>query len=370
MSRRKTEPYLSRYLHMIGNKNGLPIGGNFELTARCNFNCPMCYVHLNQKEMEAVGRELTAKEWIAIAREAKDQGMMFALLTGGEPFVRSDFFEIYHAMKEMGIIISINSNGSMIKGKILEELKADPPLRMNISLYGGCRETYRNMCGQDMFETVVHNIREIKEAEIDVRLNLSITPYNCQDLEKINKISRELGVFVKASAYMYPPIRIKEDPHSTENRLAAEEAAKYQLQWDKLRLTEEEYMQRMKGISRYEAVDEKECSMDIDEGVSCRAGHTSFWITWDGKMLPCGMMPYPAAYPLKDGFAKSWSQTKEETAKIRIPGKCTSCSKRKVCTVCASVCMAETGEYHRVPEYACRQTDEMIRRASEICRKF
>ena len=168
MQKRQSEPYLSTYLHRKGRKLGLPVGGNFELTARCNFNCPMCYVHLQQEDIDARGRELTAQQWIALAKEARDQGMVFALLTGGEPFVRKDFFEIYTAMKAMGLLIIINSNGSMISGEIRKKLIEDPPFRMNISLYGGCNETYRNMCGISAFDNVVGNIRALKEAGIDV----------------------------------------------------------------------------------------------------------------------------------------------------------------------------------------------------------
>ena len=177
--RGQTEPYLSTYFHTKGIQLGLPISGNFELTARCNFNCPMCYVHMDEKQLAQNGkRELTAEEWIAIAEEAKNKGMIFALLTGGEPFVRKDFFEIFGAMKKMGIMVSINSNGSMLEGQVLEKLLADPPFRMNISLYGGCNDTYQKMCGLPMFDKVVNNIRVLKEHGIDVSINLSITKYN------------------------------------------------------------------------------------------------------------------------------------------------------------------------------------------------
>ena len=194
MATNRTEPYLATYLHNKGGRMGLPIGGNFELTARCNFDCPMCYVHLSQADVNARGRELTAAQWIELARQARDRGMIFALLTGGEPFVRKDFFEIYHAMRRMGILVSINTNGSMLDGEIRRQLLEDPPHRLNISLYGGCRETYRSMCGQDAFGKVVENIRELKKAGVDVRINLSITPYNRQDLDKIYDIARELNV--------------------------------------------------------------------------------------------------------------------------------------------------------------------------------
>ena len=46
-------------------------------------------------------------------------------------------------------------------------------------------------------------------------------------------------------------------------------------------------------------IEESDCSADLDEGVGCRAGSTAFWLTWDGRMLPCGMMPCPTAYPLE-----------------------------------------------------------------------
>ena len=61
-----TEPRLSSYLHARACRSGTPLAGNFELTARCNFNCKMCYVHLTAEEQQRRGRELTADEWLAI----------------------------------------------------------------------------------------------------------------------------------------------------------------------------------------------------------------------------------------------------------------------------------------------------------------
>lgn len=353
----RTEPYLASWLHSQGGKQGLPIGGNFELTARCNFNCPMCYVHLQQQDVDAIGRELTAQQWIELARQARDRGMMFALLTGGEPFVRKDFFEIYEAMQSMGIMISINSNGSLLRGETLQRLLETPPMRLNISLYGGCRETYQRMCGQDVFETVTENIQTLKKAGVDVRLNLSLTPDNIQDMEQIYAISQRLNVHVKASSYMYPPVRSK---NSATARLTAEDAARYDVAWDLLRFTPEEFAQRAHALRALSAVDVRDCTAVLDEGVSCRAGYSSFWITWDGQMLPCAMMPYPAALPLQTGFDAAWAQIKREVREIRTPKECAACPKREVCAACAAVCITESGRFDGVPEYMCRMTDETL----------
>ena len=106
-----TEPRLSSYLHARACRSGTPLAGNFELTARCNFNCKMCYVHLTAEEQQRRGRELTADEWLAIAQEARSRGMLFLLLTGGEPLIRKDFRYLLTELKKMGLLVSVNSNG-------------------------------------------------------------------------------------------------------------------------------------------------------------------------------------------------------------------------------------------------------------------
>ena len=367
MNKNNTEPYISTYLHNKGRKLGIPIAGNFELTARCNFNCPMCYVHMTQEQLKASGREeLTAQQWLEIARAAKDRGMVFALLTGGEPLVRKDFFEIYDGMREMGIMISINSNGSMLKGDVLEHFLEAPPVRFNISLYGGSNETYRKMCGLSAYDQVKENIRRLRQAGVDVSLNLSITPYNKDDLEQIYWDAMELDVNVRASSYMFPSVRVNGEEYGCGNRLSCQESAKYSVVWDALRLTEEDFAARAEALMRLKNVKEDGCPLEEGEGVRCRAGSTAFWMTWDGKMLPCGMMTTPVAYPLEVGFDKAWDQIRAETAKIRTPAKCVNCEYKELCTACAAAYFAETGRFDGVPRYVCDRTAAIVEQTRKV----
>ena len=162
MEQMSTEPRLSAYLHARACAKGIPLAGNFELTARCNFNCRMCYVHLTPEEQRRRGAELTADEWLAIAEQARSQGMLFLLLTGGEPLIRADFRYLLTELKKMGLMVSINSNASLIDDDWLDFFRHEPPSRMNITLYGGCNETYERLCGRPMYDRVVHNIRALK----------------------------------------------------------------------------------------------------------------------------------------------------------------------------------------------------------------
>ncbi len=97
---------------------GIPVSGIFELTPRCNLSCKMCYVRLTPEQMEPLGRERTAQEWLSIGKDAKDAGMAFLLITGGEPTLRKDFAEIYEGLAQMGLSISVNTNGTLITDEI------------------------------------------------------------------------------------------------------------------------------------------------------------------------------------------------------------------------------------------------------------
>ena len=361
MLKNRAEPYISTWLHQKGYALGIPVSGVFELTARCNFNCPMCYVHHNSMIPGIREKELSADQWLELARDARDAGMVFALLTGGEPFLRDDFFRIYRGMKKLGLMISLNSNGYLLGGNNLEQLLEDPPFRINISIYGGCGETYQKMCGVNAYQRVKENIALLKSAGVDVSLNLCITPYNKDDLAQIYKDAVALNVNVRSTGYMYPPVRVNDEQYGCAVRLSPEDAAKYETEWDRLRMGESLLADRAREIS--EELNDgcpKNPSAEAT-GVSCRAGSTSFWITWDGKMLPCGMLTAPAANPLQLGFNEAWQKIRQETAEIRMPATCARCEKRNVCGVCAAVCMTETGRFDGVPSYMCRKTDERIR---------
>ena len=202
-----TEPRLSAYLHARACREGTPLAGNFELTARCNFDCKMCYVHLTAEEQRRRGRELTADEWLAIAEEARSRGMLFLLLTGGEPLIRADFRYLLTELKKMGLLVSVNSNGSLIDRDWLEFFRHEPPFRFNITLYGGSDAAYERLCGRAMFGRVTENIRALRELGIGVKLNASMTPYNIGDMEQIYHIAEELGTPMQLATYMFPPAR-------------------------------------------------------------------------------------------------------------------------------------------------------------------
>ena len=221
------------------------------------------------------------------------------------------------------------------------------------------------MCGLPVYGQVKENIRALRQAGVDVSLNLSITPYNRQDLAQIYQDAVELDVNVKASSYMYPPIRVNDSQYGCGNRLSAEEAAEASVQWDLLRFTDEEFAARAENMTTLSFKDNDGCPVEDEEGIRCRAGVTTFWMTWDGVMVPCGMMNTPVAYPMEVGFDAAWNQIRNHAAQIRTPGKCIGCDYRELCGACASVRLTETGRFDGVPEYMCRRAEAIVRKTQQ-----
>jgi len=357
-----TEPILSRYFHAKACRMGIPLSGTFELTPRCNFSCRMCYVHLDKDEASKRGRELTADEWLSIARTAVKKGMLFLLLTGGEPLVREDFPYLYTELQKMGLMISINTNGSLVDRHI-ELFKKYPPTRMNISLYGDSDDTYEKLCRKRQFTKVTDNIKLLRENGIAVKLNVSFGPYNAEAMEGIRRIAEELEIPIKPTTYLYPPVRVDETETGTNKaRFEAREAAFYEFKCDKERFERDMFVKRTAAICKGIRT---ECDEDCDgipsEGIACRAGKSSFWMTWDGRMLPCGMMLEPVSYPLQIGFDSAWEEIRKEAAEVRMPAECKNCSVKHACHVCAAAAYAETGRFDGKPQYVCDMVHELVR---------
>ena len=358
------EPPVTEYLYRKASRLNIPLSGTFELTPVCNMKCKMCYVRMSQEQQEAVRPLRTADEWLALGQEAKKQGMLYLLLTGGEPFIRPDFRKILSGLHKMGIIVSINSNGTLIDEAVIEWLKETPPVRINITLYGASDETYCRLCGNPHgFTQVTRAIQLLREAGISVKIKCSVTPYNEKDLEAIFAFCREEHLIVQATSYMFPPLRRDTSQIGQNDRFTPEKAAYYSAKIECLLNGEERFLAQIKekNLTGLCSDSGDDCLGTEGEGIKCRAGKCSFWVTWQGKLLPCGMLPEADAPDVfQSGFESAWKKASADVCSIRLPAKCSKCILRVQCKACAAMVYTETGNFHTVPQYRCKMAHEYI----------
>ncbi len=361
---------LTAYLNARARRDKLPISGTFELSPVCNLACKMCYVRKTPAEVAAHSRSiLTLEQWKRIGDEALDSGLLFLLLTGGEPFLWPDFRELYEYLHRKGALISVNSNGTLISQDTVNWLTDHPPARINITLYGASDEAYQRLCGvKNVYHRVTANIDRLLGAGIQVKLNASMTPVNVQDREGIVRFAQERNILLDMGSYMFPPIRRDADSTGRGERFTPEEAAHCSIEFKRLTMEPEQYRryleQAVQGIVPAPGLDES-CIDPVDGTVKCAAGRGSFWITWDGYMLPCGMVPEPKADIVQLGFDQAWRQTIRQTEQIRLSGVCQACPDRRVCHSCMAMAIAETGTHAGIPTYLCRMAEAIRSEAAK-----
>lgn len=368
-SRIKARP-LTEYLYAKATRLRIPLSGTFELTPLCNFACKMCYVRMTREEVRCSSRSMmTLEDWRAVAREAKKAGMLELLLTGGEPLLWPDFWTLYEELVDMGFLVSINTNGSLIDEAAIRRFCQKPPQKINITLYGACDETYRRLCGIDgVFSKVDGAVRGLLEAGIPVRLNCSLTPENAQDLDWIVDYAAERNTVLAVSTYMYPPVRRDPGKIGVNERFTPEDSARYLMRYLRRNRGEQLYRTYLRSILAGCPVPpglESDCIDPVDGHVRCRAGKASFWVTWDGWMQACGMMLQPRIDLKKYEFTEAWTRLMEQTAAIALSGLCDKCANRDVCHPCAAIAWAETGSFSGIPTYRCQAARRMYEIACE-----
>ena len=327
---------LGQYLEDQAYKDKIPLRGTFELTARCNFNCKMCYVHLNEQQIKSIGRELTNEEWLEIARQARDAGMLYLTLTGGEVFARPGFRELYEQLSQIGFLIQIYSNGYLIDENVMSWLSEMPPNALRFTLYGASNETYYRVCGiKDGFDRVSHAIDLVKQANIPFYMVSTLVKENIDDHQAMQDFANEKKVVISFSTGVVKSVRG-----------ATQDAAAHRL--DKSMGTDEVLQYLIsKGYDRMYS--HHGHIFDV-----CKKYRKGFWLTWNGNLQLCSFMSEPAISLSENiGFNAAWQQLLNRLEQIQQPEECKNCKYEGFCKKCPGVLAAECGSCSRVSESFC-----------------
>ena len=330
---------------------------SFELLPVCNLNCKMCYVRKNMADVRREGGLKDGKWWLKLARDAAECGLLYPLLTGGEPLLHPDFREIYTGMLDMGLQVTINSNGTLIDRDWAAFFGKHRPTRINITLYGASEEAYQNLCGNgEAFRAVRRAVELLKEYDVPVKFNASITPENVHELEALVDYAREQQCPIQIATYMFPPVRRDSTMVGQNNRLSPEEAAHAKVTADFLQSDPEWFVAQAARYQAFTPLEQKPWEMGAaaERGMRCRAGLCSLWVDWQGNFMNCGM--YGSVKTSLEGksFRQTWKEIVEGTANVRYSPVCLSCPNEPLCHPCIAMIANECGAHTGRPEYMCR----------------
>ncbi|MFW5993927.1 MAG: radical SAM protein [Halanaerobiaceae bacterium] len=151
-------------------------------TKACNLTCRHCYA---SADAEPDANELTTEEGFELIDQLEDLNVPVLLLSGGEPLMRPDLFELIAYAREKGIRVTLSTNGTLIDQKVARKLKNLGVSYVGISL-DGLEETNDRFRGQKgAFQSALNGIRNCLEIDQKVGLRFTITQANYQDIPGI-----------------------------------------------------------------------------------------------------------------------------------------------------------------------------------------
>lgn len=324
-------------------KTRKPLGGQIELTYRCNLDCVHCYC----KGSENREKELTTEEWKDIIDEIHREGCLWLTFTGGEPFLRKDFLEIYKYASRKGFLITIFTNGTIVSSEILEFFKTKPPFLIEISLYATNPIVYEVITQtKGSFKKVMENIDRLVKTKIPLFLKTVILKQNKEEIVKVKALSEKLLGKRKFKCDFFIFSRINGDKTPCKYRLSPYEILEVEnSDIDMIEQRKRERVHRNIDLHR-----------PREYLYQCNAWLTNFFISPYGSLQFCHLTEKFSVdlkeVSFREGFYNEFPKLLD--VKFKTDSKCKTCSLRRLCYFCPSRAFLETGSCESPVEYYCQ----------------
>ena len=327
----------------------------WEITGRCNLNCIHCRSASSVSSDEG-DFTLDRAKWLI--GEIASFCSPAVVLTGGEPLLRPDVFDIARYGTEKGLRMCLATNGTLVTPEVCEKIKESGIKIVSLSLDGSTSEIHDDFRRQPgAFEASVKAARLFREHGIDFLINSSFTKRNIHDVENVYRLAKSLGA-TAWYLFMIVPVGRGED-------VLAEliDADQYEevLQWHyHLEKQEKEMLVRPTCAPHYyriftqmakeEGVPLKRRSLKFSTGGAkgCVAAQLIAFIDCHGNVKPCSYFPLSAGNVFEEGFKNVWfdSELFNELRDFKsYKGRCGQCEYINVCGGCRARAYAYYGDY-------------------------
>jgi radical SAM protein with 4Fe4S-binding SPASM domain len=348
----------------------------WEVTKRCNLRCAHCRA---VPEECASFSELSLADGFRLIDSIAEVGHPILILTGGEPLLRRDIFDLAAYGHWRGLPMALATNGTLVTRDMARRILAAGCRRVSISLDGPEAEThdqFRRVSGA--FDQAVDGFIHLKELGMSMQVNTTVTVHNQDRLEEMLELVRKLGadawhvfLLVPVGCGLEIASQAQLTPRGYEEILFwMDELAQREIM--EVRATCAPHIQRIRlqrqAIPGAEVQDVRRSMLEAPGGADleqrtsnleprishrCLAGTGICFVSHHGDVFPCGYLPIPAGNVRERPFGSIWD-TGAIFADLRNPdrlgGKCGTCEYRVICGGCRARAFGQTGHYlHEEP---------------------
>ncbi|MFH1350626.1 MAG: heme b synthase [Pseudomonadota bacterium] len=325
----------------------------WEVTRSCNLSCVHCRA---ASERGPYPGELKTDKCVEILDQIARVGQPIVIITGGEPLLREDIFDLAHHGTQMGLRMVMATNGTLLTPGITEKMKLSGIKRVSISLDGATaqeHDQFRNV--QGAFEGALAGIELLRQAGIEFQVNTTVTRHNLHQVDGILDMAVKLGAVAHHIFLLVPTGRARD---MANQEIDAREYERL-LHWFynmrervplhlKATCAPHYYrILRQEAHARGEKVDLETYGLDaVTRG--CLGGTAFCFISYEGIVQPCGYLELNCGELNESSFESVWQdsmifkQLRDFTA---YKGKCGGCEYVRFCGGCRARAFEATGDY-------------------------
>jgi AdoMet-dependent heme synthase len=306
-------------------------------TNACNARC----VHCSSDALKCRPSELTTREATRMLEELQDLGVFDVAVSGGEPLVRPDLFEVLGHARALGLRLGIGSNGSTITPEVLRRLVDLGVDRVQISIDGVEQTHDRARRWVGLYRRAVRAIESAVDAGLRVHVCFTAHRMNHRELSDVVASAAGWGVRRFNLSRFVPTGRgdASLDLEPTEWKALVEDLERLRRQYAGV-------LDFSTHLAQLILVDP---GLDCVPGfVGCQAGAGQGCIGPEGEVMPCVMLPLVAGNIRDRPLREIWETSDVMVSlrdRSRLKGRCLECLERDRCGGCRGVAYAYTGDH-------------------------
>ena len=307
----------------------IPLVISWNLTRKCNLKCPHCYINATTQQLK---NELTTEEAKNLIDQICEVSRPLLILSGGEPLLRKDVYELISYGAEKGLKMGLGSNGSLIDDVAAKKLKAAGIETVSISLDSHIPEQHDEFRGiGGSWEKAVRAIKALRENGVLVQVNTTVTQQNYDQIDDIMSLAEELGVENFHLFFLVPTGR--------GAKIADISPAKYEgmIKTTFAKAAKHKLNVRPSCAPQFMRI-AKDMGLDMRQWIrGCIAGLYYCRVYPNGDITPCPYLPIKLGNIREKSFKEIWFNS-EVFKSLRdfnaLKGKCGICDHRTLCGGC------------------------------------
>jgi len=307
----------------------VPLVVSWNLTRKCNLKCPHCYINATTQELK---NELTTEESKNLIDQICEVSRPLLILSGGEPLLHPDVYELVRYGASKGLKMGLGSNGSLIDATAAKRLKNAGIETVSISLDSHIPEQHDEFRGvRGSWEKAVGAIKALQENGVLVQVNTTLTQQNYDQIDDIMSLAENLGVENFHLFFLVPTGR--------GVKMADISPAKYEnmIKTTFAKVAKHKLNVRPSCAPQFMRI-AKDMGLDMSRWIrGCLAGLYYCRVYPNGDITPCPYLPIKLGNIREKSFKEIWFNS-DMFKTLRnfdaLKGKCGICEHRAVCGGC------------------------------------